>query len=124
MAASFFGIPVGVATGSNQCPPIRYLAETESVDANSKRNFSGTSHPSFGIGRVLRAWRKISVALDIAHDRNPGSGGRSQTDLCGLTSAANGDACRRSPSRHGEVYRVGGAQGITALAFGTESIPR
>ena len=82
-----------------------------------------------GPGRPLRPRRPGGVPVERADDRDPGGGGRSPGDrarayrrtrtgeIPAVTLAAAAIAGVT------EVYRVGGAQAIAALAYGTESIP-
>ena len=79
-------------------------------------------------GRLLRARRPGPLPVDRPHDRRPRPGGRRARGRA-VRAARTATAGARARSLAAaalagvdEVYRVGGAQAIGALAYGTESI--
>ena len=86
------------------------------------------AHDARRVGRVVRAGRARGLPVLVRDERGARAGRGRQA----LAIATPPGTLERSPavaaviSELGiaEVYRVGGAQAIAALAFGTESIPR
>ena len=81
-----------------------------------------------GAGRHLRARWAGPLPLDRAHVRGAGPGGRRRELALCVPPAADGrvDAatlCAAAIAGVDEVYRVGGAQAIAAMAYGTRSVP-
>ena len=101
-------------------------------NASFRRN--GTSRRSRSLGRPARAAarrrrllcsrRALPAAVHVADDRHsrPGGGRRANR-------RTSPETCTRNPRRSlvlgvTEFYRIGGAQAIAALAYGTETILR
>ena len=80
-------------------------------------------------GRVLRARRDGGVPVHGADEPDPGArGGRARTSWWSRRRGADGRlppavlvAAREAGAT--EVYRMGGAQAVAALAYGTETLP-
>ena len=85
--------------------------------------------PAGGPGRVLRAGRPGPLPVHRAHVRGPGPGGRGGGTGALRAAGRRRAGRRRHPGRGAiagidEVYRIGGAQAIAAMAYGTGSVPR
>ena len=80
--------------------------------------------------RGLRAGRPRAVSVDRRDVRGDGAGGRASTSSpCARRPAPAGRRIRSILAACAlcgvnEVYRMGGAQAIAALAYGTETVPR
>src|SRR5438067_464781 len=97
-------------------------AGVAAVHAAGNRGRSGCA--SVAIRRLLCSWRKVSAALHHAHDSNSGSSGGGQAHPRGLPRPARETLAAAFFLGVKEFYRIGGAQAIAALAYGTKSIPR
>ncbi len=76
-------------------------------------------------GRLLCSGRTIFAGLHAAHDCDSGAGSRRAGNRRGKPSARRCNCwLRRSRLGIDSVARVGGAQAIAALAYGTKSIHR
>jgi hypothetical protein len=76
--------------------------------------------------RALRAGRHGELSEFGADERGAGQGGRRRSAWswwCRRLTASSIRWCWRSPHRRrDEIYRIGGAQAVAALAYGTETI--
>ena len=74
---------------------------------------------------MLRSGRPLSAALNFADDGDSGAGRRSKGTFAWFLPAPR-QATLAAAALLGvrEFYRVGGAQAIAALAYGTKTIPR
>ena len=72
--------------------------------------------------RRLRPERPRAAALVARDDRRAGAGGRRPAHRRGDTKPGRRDARRARELGIDEVYAVGGAQAVAALAYGTETI--
>ena len=100
------------------------MAETSRVGARTAGPKVGTTGAPAEFRRVLRARGTLSPALNFADDGDSGTSGRGERDTRGF--AASGQATLAAAALLGvtEFYRIGGAQAIAALAYGTKSVPR
>ena len=73
---------------------------------------------------MLCAERKASAAVNAADDGDSCTGGGRGADCGGVAAARAGDACGGDILGIDELYQVGGAQAIAALAYGTATLPR
>ncbi len=85
--------------------------------------------PTGGAGRPLRSRWARALSVHRPHVRRAGpGGGRRAASPCACPPAADGridgaTLCAASIAGVDEVYRVGGAQAIAAMAYGTPSVP-
>ena len=99
-------------------------------DTTENGTILGTEDHTAWNGRCLCAGRKGSLSVFCSDECRPGQGSRCRTDRYDDTARK-----RRKDIRHPlwwrrmrpermKIYKVGGAQAIAALAYGTESIPK
>ena len=93
------------------------------------RHDAGPNHAPAEAGRRLCAWRKGGLSVVRADERDSGAGGRRAGDRDGDAAATGGGEginpyilVAAAEAGVKEMYRVGGAQAVAALAYGTESI--
>ena len=82
------------------------------------------------LGGPLRSRRRRRLSVVGADERDPGPGRRRAAHRGGHAAARPSRRTRRwprrssSPASRRAVYRVGGAQAVAALAYGTRAMPR
>ena len=103
----------------------RAQAETPRMEYRSRaRRARGPARARDRIDRLLSSRRALLARLHAADDRRSRAGGRRAPDC--RSKPAAGPALLAAAERLGvrSVARVGGAQAVAALAYGTRSIPR
>ncbi len=112
------------ADGCWKYPPIRRAANAKTVEHDHRRAHHRATGAGARCGRVLCAQRALSPAFYLSHDGDPGTGGRGGANRGGVAKPAKETLAAAALLGVSAFYRIGGAQAVAALAFGTQSIPR
>ena len=107
---------------------IERVARSSAPRAVHDRSAAGredrSTRPAVRSRRLLRAGRPLSPAVDTPDDRDPRQGRRRSRHHVACPDPAPVVLCAALEAGATRVLRIGGAQAIAALAYGTASIPR